>query len=129
MNWTLRVLLTAGLALTLATCQDGTAPQTTFAPMAVAPIFPSDAALQSFGLAIDGVRFIVVRPSAPPDTLADTTVALAPDAQRIDLDLRVPLISSVDTLYVAIVGMAGAIPLVPRTAPVGTRHSGTPAQP
>ena len=127
MNWTWRVLLTAGLALTLATCQDGTAPQTTFAPVAVAPVFPSDAALQSFGLAIDGVRFIVVRPSAPPDTLADTTVALPPNAESIDLDLRVPLISSPETLYVSIVAMSGAIPLFTGTAPVEVLRGVTPS--
>ena len=129
MNWTLRVLLTAGLALTLATCQDGTAPQTTFAPVAVAPVFPSDAALQSFGLAIDGERFIVVRPSAPPDTLADTTVALPPNAESIDLDLRVPLISSPETLYVSIVAMSGAIPLFTGTAPVEVLRGVTPSTP
>src|SRR5712691_11403759 len=129
MNWTLRVLLTAGLALTLATCQDGTAPQTTFAPVAVSPAFPSDAALQSFGLAIDGVRFIVVRPSARPDTLADTTVALPPNAQSIDLDLRVPLISSPETLYVSIVAMSGAIPLFTGTAPVEVLRGVTPSTP
>src|SRR6266566_2629122 len=129
MNWTSRVLLTAGLALTLATCQDGTAPQTTFAPVAVAPVFPSDAVLQSFGLAIDGVRFIVVRPSAPPDTLADTTVALPPNAESIDLDLRVPLISSPETLYVSIVAMSGAIPLFTGTAPVEVLRGVTPSTP
>ena len=124
-----RVLLTAGLALTLATCQDGTAPRTTFAPLAVAPIFPSDAALASFGLAIDRVRFIVVRPATPPDTLADTTVALPPDAASIDLDLRVPLISSAETLYVSIVAMSGAIPLFTGTAPVEVLSGVTPSTP
>src|SRR5881396_125697 len=129
MKWASRVLLTAGLALTLATCQDGTAPRTTFAPIAVAPIFPSDAALASFGLAIDRVRFIVVRPATPPDTLADTTVALPPDAASIDLDLRVPLISSVETLYVSIVAMSGAIPLFTGTAPVEVLRGVTPSTP
>src|SRR6266487_6229859 len=129
MKWASRVLLTAGLALTLATCQDGTAPRTTFAPLAVAPIFPSDAALASFGLAIDGVRFIVVRPATPPDTLADTTVALPPDAETLDLDLRVPLISSAETLYVSIVAMAGAIPLFTGTAPVEVLSGVTPSTP
>jgi len=108
---TFRVLLTAGLGLLLATCRDGTGLPTSFAPIAVAPIFPSDASLASFGLAIDRVRFIVVRPSTPPDTLADTTVTLPPDAESIDLDLRVPLISSAETLYVSIVAMSGAVPL------------------
>src|SRR6267378_8524718 len=129
MKWGFRVLLAAGLALTLATCQDGTAPQTTFAPVAVAPVFPSHAALQSFGLAIDGVRFIVVRPSAPPDTLADTTVALPPDAASIDLDLRVPLIAFAETLHVSIVAMSGAIPLFTGTAAVEVRSGVTPSTP
>jgi len=129
MKWGFRVLLAAGLALTLATCQDGTAPQTTFAPVAVAPIFPSDAALASFGLAIDGVRFIVVRPSAPPDTLADTTVALPSDAVSIDLDLRVPLIAFAETLHVSIVAMSGAIPLFTGTAAVEVRSGVTTSTP
>jgi adhesin/invasin len=124
-----RVLLLAGLVLTIATCQDGTAPQTTFAPVVVAPIFPSDAALASFGLAIDGVRFVVVRPSTPPDTLADTTVAIPPDAESIDLDLRVPLISSAETLHVSIVAMSGAIPLFEGTAPVEVRSGVRPSTP
>jgi len=129
MRWASRVLPAAGLALTLATCRDGTAPRTTFAPLAVAPIFPSDATLASFGLAIDGVRFIVVRPATPPDTLADTTVALPPDAESIDLDLRVPLISSAETLYVSIVAMSGAIPLFTGTAPVEVLSGVTPSTP
>jgi len=62
---TFRVLLTAGLGLLLATCRDGTGLPTSFAPIAVAPIFPSDASLASFGLAIDRVRFIC-RPALHP---------------------------------------------------------------
>src|SRR6267142_5401030 len=129
MKWGFRVLLAAGLALTLATCQDGTAPQTSFAPVAVAPIFPSDAALASFGLAIDGVRFIVVRPSTPPDTLADTTVALPPDAASSDLDLRVRLIAFAETLRASIVAMSGEIHLFTGTAAVEVRSGVPPSTP
>ncbi len=80
-----RAALALGFALSLATCRDALDPgRPTRAPIAVAPILPSQAALADFGLAIDAVRFIVVRPAA--DTLADTTLALPPDSSELALD-------------------------------------------
>jgi len=99
------------------------------APIAVAPVLPSDAALASFGLAIDRVRIIVVRPAAPPDTLADTTVALPPDSATLELDLRVPLIAAAETLEVSIIAMSGTIALFQGTAPVEVTSGGAPATP
>jgi hypothetical protein len=87
-----------------------------YARVAVAPIFPSYSGLASFGLAIDRVRFVVVRPVA--DTLADTTVALPPDVRELDLDLRVPIVTSPETVLVSIVALSGAVPLFQGTAPV-----------
>ena len=87
-----------------------------YARVAVAPIFPSYSGLASFGLAIDRVRFVVVRPVA--DTVADTTVALPPDARELDLDLRVPIVTSPETLLVSIVALSGVVPLFQGTAPV-----------
>ena len=87
-----------------------------YARVAVAPIFPSYSGLASFGLAIDRVRFVVVRPVA--DTLADTTVALPPDARELDLDLRIPIVTSPETVLVSIVALSGAVPLFQGTAPV-----------
>ena len=102
-----RALFALGLLLTLVTCRDGSGPQLYYARVAVAPIFPSDAGLAAFGLSIDGVRLVVVRRVAPPDTLADTTVNVAPDARTLDLRLRVPVASSPETLLVSIVALAG----------------------
>ncbi|HEY3220050.1 MAG TPA: invasin domain 3-containing protein [Gemmatimonadales bacterium] len=113
-----RAVLTVGLLFSLATCRDGSGPQLQYARVAVAPIFPSNAGLASFGLAIDRVRFIVVRPAEAPDTLADTTVALPPDARVLDVNLRVPIVSSPETVLVSIVALAGAVPLFEGTAPV-----------
>jgi len=123
-----RSLLALGLLSTLVTCRDGSGPQLYYARVAVAPVFPSGAGLASFGLSIDGVRFVVVRPAQRPDTLADTTVALPPGARAIDLNLRVPLVSSREMVLVSIVAMAGAVPLFQGTAPVEV-STGVSAQP
>lgn len=125
----LRTLVGVGFLLTVATCRDGMEPQVHLAPIAVAPVLPSDAALASFGLAIDRVRFIVVRPSATPDTLADITVALPPDSATIDLDIRVPLIAASEVMEVSIVVLAGTIPLFEGTAPVEVTRGVPPATP
>src|SRR2546429_9348144 len=89
-----RALLALGLLVTLITCRDGSGPQLYYARVAVAPIFPSDAGLAAFGLSIDGVRFVVVRRVAPPDTLARTRGHAAPAAREPPLPLLVPLASS-----------------------------------
>jgi adhesin/invasin len=86
------------------------------ARIAVAPVLPSKAVLGSFGLTIDGVRFVVVRP--PSDTLADTTLALPPGATELALELRVPLVTSPETLRVSVVALSGTIPLFTGTSPV-----------
>src|ERR1700704_1995395 len=113
-----RSLLALGLLSTLVTCRDGSGPQLYYARVAVAPVFPSKAGLASFGLSIDRVRFVVVRPVAPPDTLADTTVALPPAARALDLNLRVPLVSAPETGLGWVVARAGAVPLFEGTTPV-----------
>src|ERR1044072_7545748 len=106
-----RALLTLGLLLALVTCRDGSGPQLQFARVAVAPVLPSDAGLATFGLSIDRVRIIVMRPLELPDTLADTTVNLPPEAQALDLDLRVPIVSSPTPARGAIIALAGTVPL------------------
>jgi len=96
---TFRVLLTAGLGLLLATCRDGTGLPTVVrahrgrADLPLGRVAGGPSVSRSTAL-----RFNCRPPSTPPDTLADTTVALPPDAESIDLDLRVPLISSAETL-------------------------------
>src|SRR5438552_15893683 len=110
-----RALLALGLLLTLVTCRDGFEPHA-MARIAVAPVLPSRAALGAFGLTIDAVRFVVVRPVA--DTLADTTVALPPGATELALALRAPLVASPETLRVSIVALSGTIPLFTGTSRV-----------
>src|SRR6267143_5492280 len=123
-----RSLVALGLLSTLVTCRDGSGPQLYYARVAVAPVFPSGAGLASFGLSIDGVRFVVARPAQRPDTLADTTVALPPGARAIDLNLRVPLVSSPEMVLVSIVALTGAVPLFEGRAPVEV-SSGVVSQP
>ncbi len=116
-----RSLVIAGLALSLATCRDAFEPGAT-ASIAVAPIFPAASDLSTFGLTIDGVRFIVVRPAA--DTLADTTVALSPGITELAIDIRVPVLSSHDSVRITVValGGGGTLPLFAgtRMVPVPT---------
>lgn len=116
-----RSLVIAGLALSLATCRDAFEPGAT-ASIAVAPIFPAAADLAAFGLTIDGVRFIVVRPAA--DTLADTTVALSPGVTELAIDIRVPVLSSHDSVSITVMalGSGGTLPLFAgtRMVPVPT---------
>ena len=97
-------------------------PQVHLAAIAVAPVLPSKAALGDFGLTIDRVRFVVVRP--PSDTLADTTLALPPGATELALELRVPLVAFPEILNVSVVALAGAIPLF-----TGTRAVSVPTPP
>ncbi|HKC38971.1 MAG TPA: hypothetical protein VKC15_05470, partial [Gemmatimonadales bacterium] len=127
----LRALAALALALSVATCRDALGPRGTGAgqgQVVFAPILPSEAALASFGLAIDQVRIIVVRPAT--DTLADTTVALPPDSSGIDLDIHVALLSSPETLSVSIIALAGTQPLFTGTSNVEvTSGSGTPPAP
>src|SRR5467141_3165457 len=118
-----RALLALGLLLTLVTCRDGSGPQLQYARVAVTPVFPSGTGLASFGLSIDRVRFVVVRSASRPDTLADTAVALPPDARELDLNLRVPIVSSPETVLVSIVALAGVVPLFQGTAPVEVSRS------
>ena len=106
----LRACAAAALALAAVTCRDAVGPGTpTRAQIAVTPILPSEAMLADFGLTIDAVRFVVVRPAA--DTLADTTLALPPDATELALDVRVAVISSPETLQVSVVALSGTLPL------------------
>jgi adhesin/invasin len=117
-----RALAALGLALTVATCRDALGPRSTIlGRVAVAPVFPSEEALREFGLTIDAVRFIVVRP--PADTIADTTLALPAEATELALDLRVPLVAASETLSVSVVALGGTIPLFAGTSlvPVPSR--------
>jgi len=106
-----RAALVLALVLSVATCRDALGPHEgrVLGRVAVAPILPSRAALAQFGLVIDGVRFVVVRPAA--DTLADTTLAVPAGATELALDVHVPLLASPETLSVSVVALSGTIPL------------------
>jgi len=113
----LRAFAALALALSVATCRDALGPGTpTRALIAVSPVLPSEAALADFGLSIDAVRFIVVRPAA--DTLADTTLVLPPDSTELALDLRVAIVSVPETLRVSVVALSGTLPLFAGTRSV-----------
>ena len=127
MKSTSRALAAVALTLALVTCRDGTGPRIRMARVAVAPVLPSDASVASYGLVIDRVRVVVVRPLA--DTLADTTVVLPPDSAALDLDLRVPLLAVAETLQVSIIALSGSQPLFEGTSPVEVRSGGAPATP
>src|SRR3989442_5757451 len=114
-----RALLALSLLLTLATCRDGFEPHA-LARIAVAPVLPSKAALAAFGLTIDHVRFVVVRPVS--DTLADTTVDLPAAVTELALDLRVPLVTNPEALSVSISALGGTLRLF-----AGTRLVRVPA--
>jgi len=87
------------------------APDARFARVAVAPVLPSASGLAAFGLVIDRVRFVVVRPLAVPDTLADTTVDLPAEVNALELDLRVPVVTNPESLSVSVVVLGGTVPL------------------
>lgn len=87
------------------------APDARFARVAVAPVLPSASGLAAFGLVIDRVRFVVVRPLASPDTLADTTVDLPPELNELTLDLRVLVVTNPESLSVSVVVLGGTVPL------------------
>jgi YVTN family beta-propeller protein len=126
----IRALAVLGLALSVTTCRDALGPHGTGAGqgrVVFAPILPSEAALASFGLVIDQVRIVVVRPGPPPDTLADTTVALPSDAATLDLDLHVALLSSPEVLTVSVIALSGTTELFKGTSDVEvTTGSSTP---
>ena len=115
-----RALAALALALSVATCRDAVGPRTGAGQGRVvfAPILPSEKLLAGFGLAIDQVRIVVVRPGTPPDTLADTTVALPPDSSGLDLNLHVALLSSPEMLSVSIIALSGTTPLFQGTSNV-----------
>jgi len=116
-----RALAALALALSVVSCRDAVGPNTpTRASIAVSPILPSEAALADFGLTIDAVRFIVVRPAA--DTVADTTLVLPPDSNELALDLRVVVVSVPETLEVSVVALSGTLPLF-----IGTRAVPVPS--
>lgn len=112
----------AGLALLLgaavATCRDApTGPgQGARASLALAPVLPAQVAnLAAFGLAIDSLRVIVVRPAS--DTVADTTVQFAADQDSLELALSILLESSPETFNVSMELRGGGFVLFSGSTP------------
>jgi hypothetical protein len=90
------------LGVAVATCRDDPAGPGRFpASLSVAPVLPPVASqLAAFGIAIDSLRVIVVRPST--DTLADNTVAFPAALDSISLAVSVALEQPAESLDVAI---------------------------
>ena len=65
--------------------------------------------IQKFGLTIDSLRVIVVRPVS--DTLADTSVFFNPDSSSLHLALPLLLKSAEETLTVSLILSAGGVPI------------------
>ena len=97
-----RAALVLLLGAAVATCRDApTGPgRGGRASLALAPVLPAMASnLAAFGIAIDSLRVVVVRP--PTDTVVDTTVFFAADQDSLALSLSIPLNQSPETFNVA----------------------------
>lgn len=114
----LRAALAIGIAVAAATCRDApTAPlRGGRAVLAVRPVFRASTDVQSFGLTIDSLRVVIVRPAA--DTLRDTTVFFSPDSSSVSLPLAVELRAASESLAVTLVLSAGGVPLFSGTVVV-----------
>jgi adhesin/invasin len=62
--------------------------------------------LASFGLTIDNLRLVVIRPVS--DTVKDTTVAFNPDSSVLKLALQIPLVATAETFSLSIQLRAGS---------------------
>ncbi|HXV92235.1 MAG TPA: hypothetical protein VD813_02960, partial [Pseudonocardia sp.] len=87
------------LAVAVTTCRDapsGPSGQRGF--VNISPVFTAGMNPAAFGITIDSLRAVVVRP--PTDTLVDRTVAFPADSSALELGLSVLLQAPVETLTV-----------------------------
>lgn len=119
----------AGLALLLglavATCRDDpNGPGRGYrASLALAPVLPQHALnLAAFGLAIDSLRVVIVRP--PTDTVVDTTVAFAVDQDSISLALSLDLEATSEQFDVVLQLRGGGFVLFSAAATVDVHEGG-----
>ncbi|OLC68877.1 MAG: hypothetical protein AUH78_25205 [Gemmatimonadetes bacterium 13_1_40CM_4_69_8] len=73
------------------------------------PLLAAPADLQAFGLTIDSLHLVIVRP--PTDTIKDTTVYFNPDSSQVRLAVSLELKAAVETLSVHLTLSAGGVPL------------------
>ncbi len=77
--------------------------------LAIRPVISSPVDLAAFGLTIDGLRVVAVRPVA--DTALDTTVFFSPDSASLHLSLSVLLHAAVETFVLHLELRAGSVVL------------------
>jgi len=115
------------LAAAVATCRDDPAgPAGAYrGAVAIAPVFAGGLDPADFGIVIDEIRAIVIRPTA--DTLLDRRVPFPADSESIALDLNVTLLAAVETLTVSLEYLGGGVVLFQgsravevRSGPAGT---------
>jgi DNA-binding beta-propeller fold protein YncE len=77
--------------------------------LAIRPVLSSPVDLAAFGLTIDRLRVVAVRPVA--DTALDTTVAFSPDSASLHVSLSVALHAAVETFVLHLELRAGPVVL------------------
>ena len=77
--------------------------------LAIRPVLSSPVELAAFGLTIDRLRVVAVRPVA--DTALDTTVAFSPDSASLHVSLSVLLHAAVETFVLHLELRAGPVVL------------------
>ena len=99
------------LSAALATCSDQPAgpARGSLGYLAIRPVLTAPVDVAAFGLTIDSLRVVVIRPVT--DTLADTTAFFDPNAATLQLNLAVLLRASVETLLVHLELRAGSVVL------------------
>ena len=99
------------LSAALATCSDQPAgpARGSLGYLAIRPVLAAPVDVAAFGLTIDSLRVVVIRPVS--DTLADTTAFFDPTAATLQLNLAVLLRASVETLLVHLELRAGSVVL------------------
>src|SRR6266567_2306435 len=99
------------LVVSIATCTDNPAGpgHGGRAYLAIEPTLSSSVDLAAFGLVIDSLRLVIVRPTA--DTLVDTTLFFDPDSSQIDFASPLTLHAAAETLHVSVVMSARGIPV------------------
>src|SRR5574341_99086 len=90
------------LALALTTCTDNPSGPAgnRRAALALQPTFAPGLSLAAFGISIDSLRVIAIRPAS--DTLADQTVPFPADSSSLTLNVSVNLLQAVETLTVVL---------------------------
>src|SRR5688572_12068686 len=111
------------LGLAVATCTDDpTGPRRLRAFLSVAPNLPASASnLAAFGLSVDSIRVVIVRP--PSDTLANAKVAFPANQDSIALSLPLTLESATEIVNVTVELRGGGFVLFSGTTTVEV-HAG-----